>query len=152
MGIETTGKARKRLDERLHPLRPAERFRAPALGWVRAIRDALGMTGVQFARRLGVSPQSAGALEKSEANGSIRLDTLRRAAEALDCTLVYALVPNASLEETLRNRARALAIRDIDRVAHTMKLEAQETGDRDREKRVEDHARELLGDRRLWDR
>jgi hypothetical protein len=61
-------------------------------------------------------------------------------------------VPNASLEETLRNRARALAIRDIDRVAHTMKLEAQETGDRDREKRVEDHARELLGDRRLWDR
>lgn len=147
-----TGIARKRLDGRLHALQPAERFRTPALGWVRAIRDALGMSGVQFAKRLGISPQSAGALEKSEASGSIRLDTLRRAAEALDCTLVYALVPNASLEETVQTQARSIAVRDLDRVAHSMKLEAQETGDRNREERVDAYVRELLEDRHLWDR
>ncbi len=86
-------KARVRLDERLLPLKPEDRFRVPPKGWIRAIRDAIGMTGVQFAKRLGVRPQSVDGLEKSEANGSIKLDTLRRAAEELDCTLVYALVP-----------------------------------------------------------
>ncbi|GLS32285.1 hypothetical protein SAMN04488498_106230 [Mesorhizobium albiziae] len=53
---------------------------------------------------LGIRPQSVEALEKFEANGSIKLDTLRRAAEALDCTLVYALVPNTSLEAMVCDR------------------------------------------------
>ncbi len=74
------------------------------------------MTGVQFARRLGIRPQSVAALEQSEVNGSIQLKTLRRAAEALDCTLVYALVPNASLEAAVRERARKIAMRDLGRV------------------------------------
>jgi predicted DNA-binding mobile mystery protein A len=97
MKIDTRTKARHRLDERLSPLRPVDRYAVPPKGWVRAIRDALGMTGVQLAKRLGISPQSADAMERSEASGAIKLETLRRAAEALDCTLVYALVPNKSL-------------------------------------------------------
>src|SRR4029079_14724254 len=92
-------RARQRLDERLAPLEPADRFRPPPKGWIRAIRDALGMTGVQLASRLGVRPQTLNLIEKSEAEGTIQLKTLRRAAEALDCTLVYALVPKGSLEE-----------------------------------------------------
>src|SRR5262245_57390023 len=99
MKDDTKTRARQRLDERLAALKPTDRFRAPPRGWIRAIRDALGMTGVQFARRLRVRPQSLDAVERSEANGTIQLKTLRRAAEALDCTLVYALVPNSSLEE-----------------------------------------------------
>src|SRR5712671_3155759 len=95
-------RARQRLDERLAPLQPGDRFQPPPKGWVRAIRDALGMTGVQFARKLGIRPQSVDALERSEANEAIQLKTLRRAAEALDCTLVYALVPNATLEGAVR--------------------------------------------------
>ena len=87
-------------------MKPEDRFDPPPKGWVRAIREALGMTGVQFARRLRVTPQSAEALEKSEANGTIQLKTLRRAAEALDCRLVYALVPNSSLEDNVAARAR----------------------------------------------
>jgi predicted DNA-binding mobile mystery protein A len=64
---------------------------------MRAIRDAIGMSGVQLAKKLGVRPQTIEAFERSEATGAIQLKTLRRAAEALDCTLVYALVPKASL-------------------------------------------------------
>ena len=146
----TESRARQRLDERLSPLDPADRFRAPPKGWVRAIREALGMSGVQMARRLKVRPQSVEALEKSEASGTISLKTLRRAAEALDCTLVYALVPNSSLEETVRTRARAIALRDLGRVAHTMKLEAQETGMADQEARVEAYIRNVLRPRDLW--
>lgn len=143
-------KARQRLDERLLPLKPEDRFKAPPKGWLRAIRDALGMSGVQFATRLRVSPQSVDALEKSEANGTIQLKTLRRAAEALNCTVVYALVPNTSLEFAVSERARKTAIHDLGRVAHTMKLEAQGTGDTDLEARIEAYIRDTLNERDLW--
>lgn len=147
----TQQRARERLDERLLLLKPVERFLTPPKGWVRAIRDALGMTGVQFAKRLGIRPQSVEALEKSEANATIQLKTLRRAAEALDCTLVYALVPNDSLEGAVRTRARKIAMRDLGRVAHTMKLEAQETRDTGLEARIEAYIRNTLRERDLWD-
>jgi len=117
---------------------------------MRAVRDALGMTGVQLARRLGVRPQTVDTLEKSEVSGSIQLATLRRVAAALDCTLVYALVPNDSLEGAVTTRARRIALRELERVAHTMKLEAQDTGDGDREERIADYVHSL-DDRRLWD-
>lgn len=143
-------RARWRLDERLSGLKPEDRFRPPPKGWIRAIRDALGMTGVQLASRLGVRPQTVEAIEKSEASGSIQLSTLRRAAEAMDCTLVYALVPNASLEDAVKQRARKIAIRDLQRVAHTMKLEAQGTGDAGKEARIEAYIRNAIKDRELW--
>jgi predicted DNA-binding mobile mystery protein A len=152
MKIKSRRRARERLDERLGPLKPTERFRAPPKGWVRAIRDALGMSGVQFARRLGVQPPSVAALEVSEESGSIQLKTLRRAAEALDCTLVYALVPNDSLEGVVQARARRIALRDLGRVAHTMKLEAQETPDGATDERIEAYIRDNVKERDLWDK
>ncbi|CAH2400869.1 mobile mystery protein A [Mesorhizobium escarrei] len=144
-------RARERLDERLAGLKPVDRLLPPPKGWIRAIRDALGMSGVQLAARLGVRPQTVEALEKSEASGSIQLSTLRRAAEALDCTLVYALVPNSSLEEAVNARARKIAMRALARVAHTMKLEAQETGDAGMEARIEAYIRDQVKDRDLWE-
>lgn len=95
-------------------------------------------------------PQTIEAIEKSEASGSIQLSTLRRAAEAMDCTLVYALVPNNSLEDAVYQRARKIAIRALQRVAHTMRLEAQETGDAGMEARIEAYIRDVLKDRDLW--
>lgn len=151
MKAEIRQRARARLDERLAPLKPIARFRAPPKGWVRAIRDALGMSGVQFARRLGVQPPSVAAFEASEQSEAIQLKTLRRAAEALDCTLIYALVPNDSLEGAVRARARKVALRDLARVAHTMKLEAQETPDRDIDERLDAYISNILNERDLWD-
>ena len=66
-------KARQRLDQRLLPLKPVSQYTAPPKGWVRAIRDALGMTRIQFAMRLGISPQSAEARERSEASGTVKI-------------------------------------------------------------------------------
>ena len=151
MKTEIRKRARERLDQRFAPLKPAERFRAPPKGWVRAIRDAIGMSGVQFARRLRVQPPSVAALEASEESGAIQLKTLRRAAEALDCTLVYALVPNGSLEGAVRARARKIALRDLGRVAHTMKLEAQETPGSVSDERLETYIRDKIKERDLWD-
>lgn len=57
----------------------------PPSGWLRAIREASGITRPQLSRRLGVSQQTLAGLEQSEANGSIRLESLRKLADALDC-------------------------------------------------------------------
>lgn len=141
--------ARITLDERL------DRWRnlppVPNRGWIRAIRDALGMTTGDLAVRLGVTRQAVASLERSEAEGSIRLDTLRRAAAALDCTIVYAVVPNESLEAVVDRRAKAIATRDLDRVRQTMLLEDQAVDDPDtNERTVLDLAGELKRSRRLW--
>lgn len=149
MKKELRQRARQRLDERLSSLNPPERFVPPPKGWVRAIRDALGMTGLQLATRMKVRPQTVEAMEKSEVSGSIQLSTLRRAAEALDCTLVYALVPNSSLEGAVKARARKIAERELRLVAHTMKLEAQETGEAGKAERIEEYIRSIK-DRDLW--
>lgn len=150
MKIDARQRARKRLDERLRAMQPAESFRAPPKGWVRALRDALGMTGAQLGARMGIRPQTLVTIEKSEASGTIQLNTLRRAAEALDCTLVYALVPNTSLDAAVDERARKIAKRALQRVAHTMRLEAQETDDTDLESRVRAYIRDQLSERDLW--
>lgn len=142
--------ARLRLDERLDGLRPTDRSKAPPKGGVRALRDAIGMTGAQLGARMGIRPQTVETIEKSEAAGAIQLNTLQRAAEALDCTLVYALVPNTALEAMVNARARKIAVRELQRVAHTMRLEAQGTDDADLEAGIQTYIRDRLSDRDLW--
>ena len=148
--IEDGRKARQRLDQRLKPLKPVYQFIMPPKGWIKAIREALGMSGVQFAKRLGVSAQTANALEKSEMNASVKIETLRKAAEALDCTLVYALVPNSSLNQTVKNKAEIIAKAEINRVSHTMKLEDQSVGQNDMAEQIETYTREVLQSRDIW--
>jgi predicted DNA-binding mobile mystery protein A len=148
--------ARRALDDRLlssspDEPRPETRFKAPPKGWIRAIRNALGMSSQQLARRASVrSSQSIDDWEKAEANDSIQLKTLRRAAEAMDCILIYALVPKTSLEDAVRSRARKIAMRDLGRVAHTMKLEDQGTDGTDSETQIDEYIRDNLKDRDIW--
>lgn len=143
-------RARERLDSKLASIKPVDRFAMPPKGWVRAIRDAIGMTGAQLARRLGMTAQGIVSLERSEASGKIQLNTLRRAAEAMDCILVYALVPKTSLTEMVDHRARDIALRALRRVSHSMALEDQQV-DRDLEKRVQTYIDTALRDRDLWE-
>src|SRR5271163_949466 len=117
--------SRSQLDERFTELGPPKRYAAPVRGWIKAIREALGMSSAQLAKRLGIKQPSLVDLEHSEAKGTIELATLRRVAEALDCTLVYALVPNKPLESTIRDRVRSFARRRRAPVEHSMLLEDQ---------------------------
>jgi predicted DNA-binding mobile mystery protein A len=71
-------------------------------------------------------------------------------AEALDCRLVYALVPNSPLESAVVERVRKIAMHDLGRVAHSMALEAQSTGDADLAVRAEKYIREELRERDIW--
>ena len=62
---------------------------------------------------MGILPQSIRGLEKSEENGAITLKKLRHVAEAMDCHLVYALLPNISMEETIAAQAKVLALKKV---------------------------------------
>jgi predicted DNA-binding mobile mystery protein A len=145
--------ARKHLDRQLAALRQPGLSQRPPRGWVRAIRDALGMTTTQLAERMGISQPRVTDIEKREMQDALTLATLRKAAEALDCTLVYALVPNRPLEDTVRERAKAIAEARLARVHHTMALEDQAVPlsylTKERDRLVTQILQE--GPRRLWD-
>ncbi|HTR77469.1 MAG TPA: mobile mystery protein A [Gemmatimonadaceae bacterium] len=141
--------SRQALDARLDEFRPTHRFDRPVRGWVRAIRDALHMSTGQLAKRLKIKQPTVVAIEQSEMKGTIQLATLRRVAEALDCTLVYALVPNQTLERTVQERARMIARRHVLSVQHSMRLENQIVRSEDSEAHVEALARGI-SPRRLW--
>jgi predicted DNA-binding mobile mystery protein A len=117
----------RQLDATLARWRAAELPARPPSGWLKAIREALGMSATQLAKRLGVVTSTVTRLETSEADDTISLATLRRAAEALDCELRYVLVPRQSLADTLATRANQLARERMAGVAHSMALEAQAT-------------------------
>lgn len=136
--------ARRQLDKRLSPLLNADVFTRPPRGWVKAIREALGMTTAQLAKRLGVSQPRVVGIEKAEASGAITLDSLERAAHALDCQLVYALVPRKPLDALIAERATRLAITRLDSTRHTMALEAQAVDSRDEEEQRKRLIRQLI--------
>lgn len=144
-------RARRALDRRFGGMSPMELFQTPPKGWIRAIRDALGMTAEQLGQRMDIRQQSLAEIERSEARGTIQLRTLRRAAEALDCQLVYALVPREPLQKRVDRRAVEIAKRQLAFVEHTMKLEDQEIRTEDREEQIEDYIREVVSERDLWD-
>ncbi len=150
MKPEIRTRARKRLDVKFTAYRPIENFAPPPKGWVRAIRDALGMSLRQLGSRIGMTPQAVSYLEESEANDTISLNTLRRAAEALDCVVIYALVPKTDLTEMVDKRARDIALRALGRVSHSMALEDQKV-DRDLEARIQRYIDSAVTDRNLWD-
>jgi len=120
----------RHLDKRLSKLRPLTKMARPPKGWIRAVRDALGMTTAQLARRMGVQQPRILELEQAEANGAVTLRSLQRAAEALGCRLVYVFVPDKPLVDVLRARVETAAGKQLAAVQQTMSLENQAVSDK----------------------
>ena len=137
----------RQLDEALAPFTTLRNRPPPSTGWAKAIREALGISVRQMSRRTGVSRTSITSAEAGEAKGTVQFDTLRGLAKALDCDLVYALVPRSSLALTLEAQARRKAAALVGRVADTMKLEAQGVSDEATERQVKDLAATVLRNR-----
>jgi predicted DNA-binding mobile mystery protein A len=129
--------ARRQLDKRLDALRDVKMSaQRPPRGWIKAIREALGMTTRQLAVRIGVGQSRTVDIEKGEISGSITLDSLQRAAHALDCELVYAIVPRSTLESMVEKRAQELAKCRVEAARHTMTLEDQRLDEDDEREQV----------------
>jgi predicted DNA-binding mobile mystery protein A len=126
----------------------------PPDGWIRAIRHALGMSAVDLAARMRLSKARVLAIEQSEVAGTLNIDTLNRAAEALGCALVYALIPKKPLEETVRERALEVAAEHLSAVDKSMRLENQGVPKDAAQRQLHEVAEELLkhSPRSLWKR
>lgn len=152
MRPEDRATARRKLDKRLSSLQTSDTFMRPRCGWLKAIREALGMTTTQLAQRLGVVQSRVVAIEQAETKGTITLNSLEKAAQALDCRLVYALVPKHSLEETIENQALQVARKRMKSASHTMALEAQSVDKADENEQLKRLMKQLVekGGSKLW--
>ena len=118
---------RDQLSRRVAPLARSSLREVPPKGWIRAIRESVGLTSGELARRAGLSQAALFEMEQREALGKITLKSLQKAGAALDCELIYALVPRKPLERLVETRCREAARRAVEEVAHSMKLEDQQT-------------------------
>jgi len=143
--------ARRQLDtvaSELRSVRPA--FARPQAGWVESIRQAVGMARKDMAARMGVTESTIARLEASERAETVQLGTLRRAAEALDCDLVYALVPRRSLDEMVMDQGQKQVATVISAAAHTMLLEDQMPSDRSMQEVIDEAVRTRIDRPGLW--
>jgi predicted DNA-binding mobile mystery protein A len=124
---EARARERRTLDNRLKRLPKKEEFTVPKLGWIKSIREALGMSAADLGDRMGIARQSVLTLEDSESAGKAGMDSLKRAAEAMDCSLVYAFIPNSTLENILHDQIKKVVAERMRKVSHSMKLEDQAT-------------------------
>lgn len=126
---------------------------APPKGWIRTIREALGMSSYVLAKRMGCSRVNITTLEQREKKGTISLQALEEAAQAMNCKLVYCLVPLEPLDIILENQARIVAKKQIRLINHSMKLEQQGLNPKQLQQQEDDLVQELLkgNPKNLWD-
>lgn len=144
----------EQLDTKLNKFDVLLKNPAPDRGWVQAIRKAYKMSLRQFGERLNITAPSAEGIEKREKDGSITLKSLDDAGRVLNMKLVYGFVPmDGSIEKTIENRARELALEIVKTTSNTMALEDQENSNERLKKAIEDKAQQLVYEmpRHLWD-
>ncbi len=128
---------------------------APPTGWIRALRGSLGLSIRQLAERVGVHHGSINQIEKREPFKKVTLESLEKVAQAMDCKVIYAVVPknlNLSIDEIIEHNANRAAGQILEKVAHTMQLESQGTSKKLKQQAVRDLVRQMIdsNDPRIW--
>lgn len=143
----------RQLDIRLEPWQKLNKSSpTPKNGWLKTLRTALGLSAGQLSRRMHIERSVLSRLEKAEVSGAITFKSLRKAADAIDCELVYALVPRTSLESMVRNAAIKIVEKELSSINRTMALEAQTPDEWVTKAQKEDRINKLLYGswRKLW--
>lgn len=142
----------RQVEKKLIPWRQVPK-KPPMGGWIKTIRQALGMNAAQLARRMNLTRQGLAELEIREKESSVTLAALSKAADAMDCDLVYAIVPRSELGAILESKARSRAEADVKKVTHTMRLEDQEVPAEEEERLIQERTADLLSrnSRKIWE-
>lgn len=102
-------------------------------GWIKHIRQGFGMSFRQLGKKLGITSVSASELQRRELEGTVTINSLREAANALGFDLFYMFVPkdknlsDKPLQKMVERQAYEAASNIARRASVTMKLEDQET-------------------------
>ena len=144
----------QQLNEKMLGFASLNQVAVPPIGWIKAIRTALGMSGQQLGNKLSVTKQGILDFEKREQDGSITIKALKEIGRAMGLQLVYGFVPNdGSLDALIEKRAQELATKIVLRTTNTMKLEDQGNSKKRIDKAIEERAAEIKREmpKILWD-
>lgn len=144
----------QQLNSKMLAFASLQKVATPPTGWIKAIRNAIGMSMLQLGNRLSITKQSVQDIERREQDGSVTIKALREAAKALDMQLVYGFVPNdGSLEALIDRKAKELATQIVHRTSNSMKLEDQENTKQRIEKAIEERTAIIKNEmpKTLWD-
>jgi predicted DNA-binding mobile mystery protein A len=145
--MSTKDTARKQMMSRINRSAnaPTLSLDIPAEGWITIVRKALGMSGVQLGKRLGLSRGRISQAEISERDGGVTLRSMHDMAEGLGCRFVYAIVPDSGdLSSVIEAQARKKATALIRRAATHMALEKQSLSDEQNKAEIERLTQELI--------
>lgn len=142
----------RQLEQQLSWLQSATKVSRPALGWVKTMREAFGMTAGQLGKRLKVSQQRISELEKNETEGTAALKSIQAAAEALNCDFVYFLIPRGSIQQIIEKQAEKVASERLAILSHSMELENQLVSKKEHHQQMSELAKELIDTkpREIW--
>lgn len=134
----------EQLDKKLQPLRTLGATGIPPQGWIKSIREALGISSRQLGKKAGIDQSRISRLENAEKNGDLKLSSLQKIAEALNMKFVYGFVPEGALEELLRAQAKKIAFKRLKRLNDTMRLEKQALSSLEQEKALNNMIDKIL--------
>ncbi|MCB9094910.1 MAG: mobile mystery protein A [Halobacteriovoraceae bacterium] len=141
----------KHVQEQLSALKKQDMVARPPKGWIRFIREALGMSSKALAKRAGISANTMSEAERAEISDSISLKRLKHLADSMNCDVVYYLLPREPIREMIEKRARHLAEQKLRNVAVHMDIEDQAVGKEFIEERLQEEIEELKYSKKLWD-
>ena len=126
---------------------------APNEGWLRSVRKALSMSGVQLASRLGVTKASVFNTEKAELSGGVTLKKMEQMAQGMGCRFVYFVIPEKPVKDILSDRAKIKAEKIVTQASYQMALEAQALSNKQLRFEVDRLQQEILRESPsdLWD-
>jgi predicted DNA-binding mobile mystery protein A len=144
----------QQLNEKLGQLTVLQHVNVPPIGWIKAIRNGIGMSMEQLGKKLSITKQGVMDIEKREKEGAVTIKSMQELAKALDLKFVYGFLPNAgSLEQMIENRALEIATKIVERTSTTMKLEDQANSKKRIENAIKERASEIIykTPKILWD-
>ena len=144
----------QQLNEKLAQLTDFQHVIVPPIGWIKAIRNGIGMSMEQLGKKLSITKQGVMDIEKREKEGAITIKSMQEIAKAMDMKLVYGFVPNeGDLEQMIETRAIEMAKKIVERTSNTMKLEDQANSKERIEKAIKERASEIINNtpKILWD-
>ena len=144
----------QQLNEKMDKLTVLQHLIMPPIGWIKAIRNGIGMSMEQLGKKLSITKQAVMDIEKREKEGAVTIKSMQEIAKVIDMKFVYGFVPNAgSLEQMIETRSLEIATKIVQRTSTSMKLEDQVNSKERIEKAIKERAAEIINKtpKILWD-
>lgn len=136
------------LDKKTSSLSDAKNIVPKGVSWINTVREAIGMTAVQLARRLGVTQPRIAKMEINEEN--LKLSTMKKVAQAMNCDFVYYFKPKTTFQDIVQIQAKKKAEEILLGVNLNMALENQDIQTKEA---IDDMAADFINGntKKIWD-